>query len=61
MQQSSTIVIIYGEAVGENDDQITFIFPGETSGGKKVYPQQVDSRTFVLETPSEFECVYTDP
>lgn len=55
MQQSSTLVIIYDEAVGIVEDQVTFIFPGEVSGGplKKVTPQRIDKRTFVITTPSE--------
>ena len=56
LQQSSTIVVVYAEAVGTEDDQVTFIFPGETSGGplKRIVPQRIDSRTFVLSTPSEY-------
>ena len=52
-QQSSTIFIIYDEPVGSVQDQVSFIFPGEVQGSplKKVVPQRVDKRTFILETP----------
>lgn len=58
LQQSSTIVIIYDEQVGMMEDQLTFVFPGEVSGGplKRVVPKRIDSRTFVLETPSKCCC-----
>ncbi len=55
LQQTSTVVIIYDEPVGIKEDEVIFIFPGEVSGGpmKKVVPERIDSRTFVIETPSK--------
>ena len=48
-------MIIYEDFVGVLEDQLTFVFPGEVSGGsfKRVIPRRIDSRTFVMETPSE--------
>ena len=53
LQQSSTIVAIYNEAIGDESQQITLQFPGNASGSppQRITPQRVDSRTLVFQTP----------
>ena len=56
MQQSSKLVVIYDEPIGEEDDTITLVFPaGDISGSnsKKVVPERIGTRTMVFDTPGK--------
>ena len=55
MQQSSKLVVVYDDPVGEEDDPITLMFPGDLSGSspQRVVPQRVGRRTLVFDTPGK--------
>lgn len=45
--------MIYDDPIGEEDDVMTLMFPGDVSGSspKRVVPERVGTRTLVFDTP----------
>ena len=54
-QQSSTIVAVYNEPLGEEVDTVTLMFPGDmpTSSPKKIVPRRLGSQTLIFDTPGD--------
>ena len=54
-QESSTLVAIYDEPLGQETDKMTLIFPGDVPGSspQRVVPKRVGTRTLVFSTPGE--------
>lgn len=48
--------MIYDDPIGEEDDVITLMFPGDVSGSspKRVVPERVGTRTLVFDTPGKY-------
>jgi hypothetical protein len=48
--------VIYDDPIGEEDDVITLMFPGDVSGSspKRVVPERVGTRTLVFDTPGKY-------
>ena len=48
--------MIYDEPIGEEDDIMTLMFPGDVSGSspKRVVPERVGTRTLVFDTPGKY-------
>lgn len=48
--------MIYDDPIGEEDDVITLMFPGDVSGSspKRVIPERVGTRTLVFDTPGKY-------
>ena len=55
MQQSSKIVVVYNEPLGNEVDGVTLMFPGDkpTSSPKRVVPRRIGDRTLVFDTPGD--------
>ena len=53
VQQSSKLVVVYDDPIGEEDDPITLNFPGDLSGSspQRIIPQRVGKRTLIFNTP----------
>lgn len=58
MQQSSKLVVIYDEPLGDEGDAMTLMFPGDVSGSspKRVVPERIGKRTLVFDTPGKLRC-----
>ena len=55
LQQSCKLVVIYDDPIGEEDDALTLMFPGDVSGSspKRVVPERVGTKTLVFDTPGK--------
>ena len=62
LQQSTKVVVVYDDPIGEEDDMVTLMFPGDISGSpsKRVVPERIGSRTLVFDTPGN-NTVYLCP
>ena len=48
-------MVIYDDPIGEEDDVVTLMFPGDISGSspKKVETERIGTRTLVFDTPGK--------
>lgn len=48
--------MIYDDPIGEEDDVVTLMFPGDASGSspKRVVSERVGARTLVFDTPGKY-------
>ena len=55
MQQSSKIVVVYNEPLGDEVDGVSLMFPGDkpTSYPQRVVPRRIGDRTLVFNTPGD--------
>lgn len=48
--------MIYDDPIGEEEDVMTLMFPGDVSGSspKRVVPERIGTRTLVFDTPGKY-------